>query len=50
VIVEAHPDPDRAWSDARETIDLKHFAALVRDCRAIAAARHAPACLQQSVC
>jgi 3-deoxy-7-phosphoheptulonate synthase len=44
LLVEVHTDPDRAWSDAAQTLDPAGFAALVREVGAVAAAlgRSAP--------
>ncbi|NUP05048.1 MAG: 3-deoxy-7-phosphoheptulonate synthase [Polyangiaceae bacterium] len=38
VIVEIHPDPSRALSDGRQSLDLQTFARLVRDLRPLLAA------------
>jgi 3-deoxy-7-phosphoheptulonate synthase len=38
LIVEVHPDPDNAWSDGFESLNLEQFASLMDDVRAVAAA------------
>ncbi len=38
LIVEAHPDPDRAWSDGRQSLTFDGFARMMDECRGIAAA------------
>lgn len=38
LLVEVHPTPDRALSDAAQTINPHQFTSLVRDCRSVALA------------
>lgn len=38
VIVEVHPEPDNAWSDAAQTISPEHFIQLMGEMRAVALA------------
>jgi 3-deoxy-7-phosphoheptulonate synthase len=38
LIIEVHPDPDRALSDGMQSLDLAHFATLMREIAAIAGA------------
>lgn len=38
LIVEVHPEPEKAWSDGAQTLSPAAFAALMRDCRRVAAA------------
>jgi len=38
LLVEAHPDPDRAWSDGRQSLDPAVLAAVVRDVERISEA------------
>jgi 3-deoxy-7-phosphoheptulonate synthase len=38
LLVEVHPDPDRALSDGPQSLDPAGFARLVEECRAVAAA------------
>jgi 3-deoxy-7-phosphoheptulonate synthase len=38
LIIEVHPDPDRALSDAAQTVDFEHFAAIVQAVGRVAAA------------
>jgi 3-deoxy-7-phosphoheptulonate synthase len=38
LIIEVHPDPDRALSDGMQSLDLAHFATLMREIAKIAAA------------
>jgi 3-deoxy-7-phosphoheptulonate synthase len=38
LLIETHPDPDRARSDGPQSIDLDHFHALIAACRPIATA------------
>ena len=38
IIVEVHPDPERAWSDGRQSLTLPDFARLMADCRRVAEA------------
>jgi 3-deoxy-7-phosphoheptulonate synthase len=33
LLIEVHPHPDRAWSDAAQSLDVPSFAALMRDLR-----------------
>ncbi len=34
LLIEVHPRPDKAWSDAAQSLDIPSFAALVADLRA----------------
>jgi 3-deoxy-7-phosphoheptulonate synthase len=45
LLIEVHPDPDRALSDGNQSIQPQQFADIVRDCRAIVGLRQAPVCL-----
>jgi 3-deoxy-7-phosphoheptulonate synthase len=36
LIVEVHPDPERALSDGYQSLDPREFAELADECRAIA--------------
>jgi 3-deoxy-7-phosphoheptulonate synthase len=38
LLLEVHPDPEMAWSDAAQTLDFAAFGALMRDCAKIAEA------------
>jgi 3-deoxy-7-phosphoheptulonate synthase len=38
IIVEVHPNPDKAVSDAAQTLDLEGFAKLMAELKTIAAA------------
>jgi 3-deoxy-7-phosphoheptulonate synthase len=38
LIIEVHPDPDRALSDGMQSLDLPHFDILMREIEKIAAA------------
>ncbi len=38
LLVEVHPDPDRAWSDGAQTLNPQQFSELMRQVRAIASA------------
>jgi 3-deoxy-7-phosphoheptulonate synthase len=38
VIVEVHPEPDKAWSDAAQTISPQHFIKLMGEMKAVALA------------
>jgi 3-deoxy-7-phosphoheptulonate synthase len=39
LLMEVHPEPDRAWSDGAQSMDLRTFAALMTDLRRVAALR-----------
>ncbi len=36
LIIEVHPEPDRAWVDGQQTINLKDFATLMKELRLVA--------------
>jgi 3-deoxy-7-phosphoheptulonate synthase len=38
LLIEVHPDPESAWSDAAQTIAPAAFAQLVKDCARVAVA------------
>jgi 3-deoxy-D-arabino-heptulosonate 7-phosphate (DAHP) synthase len=38
LIIEVHPDPDRALSDAAQTVDSQQFAAIMEAVQRVAAA------------
>ncbi len=38
LIIEVHPVPDHAWSDAAQTVDLRQFAAIMQAVRTVAQA------------
>jgi 3-deoxy-7-phosphoheptulonate synthase len=38
ILVEVHPNPDKAVSDAAQTLDLESFAKLMAELKTIAAA------------
>jgi 3-deoxy-7-phosphoheptulonate synthase len=38
MIIEVHPDPERAWSDGRQSLTIAGFERLMEDCRRVAAA------------
>ncbi len=38
IIVETHPDPERAWSDGRQSLTLPGFARMMAECRRVAEA------------
>jgi 3-deoxy-7-phosphoheptulonate synthase len=38
IIVEVHPEPEKAWSDGAQTLTPAAFAQLVHDCRRVAMA------------
>jgi 3-deoxy-7-phosphoheptulonate synthase len=38
LIVEVHPDPERAWSDGRQSLTPEAFARMMEDVRRVAAA------------
>jgi 3-deoxy-7-phosphoheptulonate synthase len=38
LIIEVHPEPDKAWSDGAQSLKPEKFAALVREARAVALA------------
>jgi 3-deoxy-7-phosphoheptulonate synthase len=38
VMVEVHPNPEKAWSDGSQTLSLPQFGALMKQCRAVAKA------------
>jgi 3-deoxy-7-phosphoheptulonate synthase len=38
ILVEVHPDPEKAVSDGAQTLSVKEFAKLVKECRAVAEA------------
>jgi 3-deoxy-7-phosphoheptulonate synthase len=40
LLVEVHHDPDRALSDGMQSIIPEEFAALIQECRQIAAVLH----------
>ena len=42
IIVEIHPEPERAYSDGRQSLDFPAFAALMNDLRHLGAALGRP--------
>jgi 3-deoxy-7-phosphoheptulonate synthase len=38
LIVEVHPDPDKAWSDAKQQLTFEQFAELIHKAREVARA------------
>jgi 3-deoxy-7-phosphoheptulonate synthase len=36
ILIEVHPDPDKAWSDGRQSLNLNDFAHLVEKIRQLA--------------
>jgi 3-deoxy-7-phosphoheptulonate synthase len=38
VMVEVHPNPEKAWSDGSQTLSLPQFNSLMKQCRAVAKA------------
>ncbi|HLX64754.1 MAG TPA: 3-deoxy-7-phosphoheptulonate synthase [Planctomycetota bacterium] len=38
ILIEVHPDPEKALTDGAQTISVKDFAKLVKECRAVAEA------------
>jgi 3-deoxy-7-phosphoheptulonate synthase len=38
LMIEVHPQPERAWSDGAQSLTLEHFATLMQELRAVAQA------------
>jgi 3-deoxy-7-phosphoheptulonate synthase len=38
ILIEVHPDPEKALTDGSQTLSVKDFAKLVKECRAVAEA------------
>jgi 3-deoxy-7-phosphoheptulonate synthase len=38
LLIEVHPEPDRAWVDGQQTLTLEEFARLMKELRPVARA------------